>query len=103
MTDNQMTAPVSLSDAEISALTHLEVGVRVRADDLPPRTVTDSFGEILPGRRVWHRLSRLGLVQIPDEDPIDIDGEPFFFTPLVEITDAGRAALSASNRGSNHD
>ncbi|OHV80382.1 hypothetical protein [Ensifer sp. LCM 4579] len=69
--------------------------MRVCADDLPPKTSSGPLGEIIPGKRVWDALTWLGLVLILEEEPIDIDGTPFFFTPIIEITDAGRRALRA--------
>lgn len=91
-----MTNQKSLSETEISALSHLHNNGRVNANALLPKTTTDPLGNIIPGKQVWLRLARTGLVLIPEEDPITIHDEPFFCTPFIELTDAGREALAIS-------
>ncbi len=50
------------------------------------------LGEMIPGIRTFKKLEKLGLVIFTEEEPIDIDGEEFWFTPTVDITDEGRKA-----------
>jgi hypothetical protein len=53
----------------------------------------DVFGYIVPGIRTYEQLDKLGFLIITEEDPIDIDGEPFTFTPMVELTDKGQEEI----------
>lgn len=46
---------------------------------------SDGFGNIIPGLLVFKKLEKKGLVFFTKEDPIDINGEPFYFTPSVEL------------------
>jgi hypothetical protein len=54
----------------------------------------DVFGDTVPGIRTYEQLDKLGFLIITEEDPIDIDGEPFTFTPMVELTDTGREEIN---------
>jgi hypothetical protein len=81
----------TLSEAEERALALAADGVLITK--VPDRTEKDVFGNPEPGLRVFAKLEKAGLLFQTEEDPIDIDGEPFHFTPTFEITDAGRSVL----------
>lgn len=91
-----------LSEAEIAALTALEAsgsgrGRPISVDDLPDRTSEDLWGFPVPGKKVWMRLIKRGLVIVPEEEPIDLgDGCLFTFTAFLELTEHGRIALNTA-------
>lgn len=63
-------------------------------DDVPDRTEKDMWGNARPGRTLWNRLEKAGLILFPEEEPITLDnGTPFVFTSYAELTDKGERAL----------
>lgn len=80
-----------MTEAELNALKFLtERGGSVLVTEIPDRNEKGLWGETIPGIRVYRKLEKQGLIILTEEEPIDIDGEPFEFTPMVEITDAGK-------------
>jgi hypothetical protein len=63
--------------------------------DLSERNLKDVFGMALPSRAAFRRLAREGLVFETEEEEILIGGDPFRFTPMIELEDLGRAVLRA--------
>lgn len=55
----------------------------------------DVFGDPVPGRTLIRKLDREGLLFETEEDPIDLCGRNFSFTPMLELTELGRAVLRA--------
>ena len=84
---------IHLTEAERAAL---ECAARTPlVTTIPDRTERDALGEVVPGRRVFRKLERLGLLFETIEDPIDLDGTPFFSTPSIELTTEGARFLAA--------
>lgn len=87
-----------LSQAEWTALQILvQNGGAILVYNVPDRTETDGLGALDPGMGVYKKLDRKGLAVITEEDPtVFEDGFEFTFSPMIEITDAGKAAAQKS-------
>ena len=87
-----MTSPEFLSSTEIAALEFLRYeGGSVLITRIPDKNEKDPvFRTMIPGLRVYQKLDKAGLVIITEEEP---DETGFCWTPMVELTDAGKAAL----------
>lgn len=80
-----------MTEAEIAAL---ELAERCTlASKIPDNTETDALGAVTPGWRVIRKLEKAGLLYVTEEEPLDVDGTMFEFTPSVELTDEGRLIL----------
>lgn len=88
-----MTAPTrKFSEAEELALRWAHEGVLISR--LEERVGKDVFGGVdNPGEAIIRKLVREGLVFVTEEDPIEINGEPFEFTPSLGLTEDGLCAL----------
>ena len=86
---------MATSESEYEALKFLADNCgSVLITDIGNKTETDVFGFKIPGIRIYKKLAKAGHVLFTEEESIDIgDGEPFDFTPMVEITDTGRQLL----------
>ena len=84
-----------LSQTEQAALCFIAQERAVLVTRVPEKNERGDFGEIVPGIRVYRSLDRQGLVIITEEEP-DEDG--FEWTPMIEITDAGRALVETLNK-----
>mgnify|MGYP000563134143 CR=1 FL=1 len=62
---------------------------------IPSKNQTDPLGDTTPGLRVYKSLEKKGLIYFTKEDPIDINGEPFYPTASVTISETGRDVLSS--------
>ena len=90
---------LKLSEAEISALEILErSGGSILITFVEDRSsVYPVFGNLIPGRPIFAKLVRRGLVLMTEEEPMNLPGDPmdgFVFTPEYCITDEGREAMS---------
>jgi len=85
-----------LTDSQIAALQHLRYhGGCILVTGIPEKTGRDIFDNIVPGISIFKKLDARGMVNITEEEPqADLDG--FCFTPMIELTDKGLAALSAA-------
>ncbi len=83
-----MTTPTrKFSEAEELALRWAHEGVLISR--LEERVGKDVFGGVEnPGEAIIRKLMREGLVFVTEEDPIEINGEPFEFTPSLGLLDA---------------
>ena len=78
------------SEAEELALRWAHRGALISA--MAEKQSRDCFGNIAaPSMRVVRKLEKAGLLFITEEDPIDLDGTPFEFTPMLCLTKAGEA------------
>lgn len=86
-----------LSDAEITALELIRAaGGSMLVSNIPDKSGRGVFG-LEPGSGVYKKLEKKGLVFFTEEEPIDVDGEMFEFTPSVYITETGQAALKENS------
>lgn len=88
-----------LSETELTALRLLsEAGGSFIEWTVPEINQKDPFGDVTPGRGVYRKLEKLGLVFFTEEDPFDLPGDPldgFSFSREIYIDDAGREALKS--------
>ncbi|MCE6959628.1 hypothetical protein LAZ40_11360 [Cereibacter sphaeroides] len=85
------------SEAEVNAIEAAKDGLLSSA--VSDTTTEDVFGNPVPGWRVFRKLEREGYLFETEEDPIEINGEPFTFTTVVCLTDLGEAALKLFRAG----
>ena len=87
---------VKLTDGEVDALEWLRArNGSVLSNLLEERTARDCLGSIEPGMAIFRKLAKRDLVVITEESLIDpADPEMGEWSPTIELTDAGRAALS---------
>ncbi len=89
----------SLSEAERAALELLtRSGGSILTSAVDDRSSVDPmFRNAIPGRPIFSKLVRRGLVFMTEEEPVNWPGDPmdgFVFTPEYCITDEGRQAIS---------
>jgi len=87
---------MKLSESEFRALEILQENEgAVLVTQVPEKNDKDLYGWVLPGLNVYKKLDKKGLVIITEEEPIVFDdGEEFTFTPMIELTDEGKLALT---------
>jgi hypothetical protein len=79
-----------MTDGEKQALAFLAShGGSVLATQVPEKNEKDMWGGVIAGMNVYKKLNKQGLVVITEEEP---DEEGFTWTPMIELTDAGKAA-----------
>lgn len=84
---------MKLSDAEITALELIQAaGGSMLVSNIPDKSGRGVFG-VEPGTGVYKKLEKKGLVFFTEEEPMEVNGEMFEFTPSVYITEAGQIAL----------
>ena len=88
---------MTLSEAEIRALELLvENENSLLVTNVPEKNEKDLYGWVFPGMNVYRKLEKKELVIITEEEPFTFDdGFEFEFTEMIEITKAGKSALSA--------
>lgn len=78
------------SDTEIVALTTLSEKGGLILSSIPDKNEKDFIGMITAGMTTYKKLIKKGLCFITEEDPVILDnGEEFFFTPSLELTEEG--------------
>lgn len=96
MTDN--TKP--LSQAEFEGLMWLNSTPCNLITMIADKTEMDVFGNKVPGMTIFRKLAKRGYCFQTEEDPVrftdDPEEVPFEFTPSMELSDEGRAALKAA-------
>jgi hypothetical protein len=82
----------NFSESETLALHWAREGALISR--LTEKVHRDVFGTIEnPGEQIIRKLEREGLLFVTEEEPIDVHGEPFIFTPCLGLTEAGEKAL----------
>jgi hypothetical protein len=80
-----------MTEGEKQALTFLSThGGSVLISQVPDKNEKDFWGAVVAGINVYKKLDKQGLVVITEEEP---DEEGFTWTPMIELTDAGKAAV----------
>jgi hypothetical protein len=88
-----MCSPINqpkLSDADYAALVF--AAKSPLATEIEDVSRKDCWGTVIPGMRTYKKLEKLGLLYFTEEDPED----EFDWTPMVELTDAGKRALEGN-------
>lgn len=80
-----------MTNGEKQALMFLSShGGSVLTTAVPEKNDKDMWGEVIAGLNVYKKLDKQGLVIVTEEEP-DEDG--FTWTPMIELTDAGKLAI----------
>lgn len=86
-----------MTEGESQALMFLSShGGSVLISAVPERNGKDMWGQVVAGLNVYKKLDKQGLVIITEEEP---DEEGFEWTPMIELTDAGKAAVKTIKNG----
>lgn len=81
-----------MTNGEKQALMFLSShGGSVLITAVPEKNDKDFWGEVVAGLNVYKKLDKQGLVIITEEEP---DETGFTWTPMIELTDAGKLAIS---------
>jgi len=96
MSDN--TKP--LTQVEYAALLWIKTTTCNLVSMIPDKTELNVFGDKVPGMATFKKLAKRGYCFETEEEPVrftdDPDEVPFDFTPSIEMTDEGLAALKTA-------
>ncbi len=76
----------------------VEEGGSILESRVPARSELDFLGAVSPGRLVYKKLERAGMIYFTEEDPLNAPGDPlhgFTFTREIYLTEIGLLALHA--------